>query len=531
LGTQGVVTAAFPAAAAAGAELLRSGGNAIDAACAAAWALAVCEPGESGLGGQTTMLIRLSDGRIVVVDGHSRAPEGLTRGKCGRRSQRRGYKATTVPSTPITLGEAQRKYGRRSLADAMGPAIELALNGYRITSLQRRLLRWSSKFFEPSSAAAKLFLRPDGTPYRIGEVFRQPALGATLGRLARDGVQAFYEGPMADELIADMTGNGGLLSRKDLRTLRLPVEREPLSIEHKDRIVVSLPPPGGGGQVLLALQILWGLGVDLDNPAEWYLAVASATQAAFRERERWPDHPADMTPSLARWLVSAERAERLIRKLKEDWASPGIRPPDPTDSAGESGNTTHLCAADREGNVVSLTQSIQSVFGAKVAHPTLGFVYNNYLSTCPRSPHRYRLGPGSLPQSNAAPTIVLRRVEGSDTSAHPPRPVLALGSAGSRRITSSVVQVLSAVEDRGLSLANAVSMPRAHALLSRSVWVEEGIPGGQTLSRLRSRFANVRVLPNANYKMGAVQAISWDARGQMTGAADPRRDGASVSVD
>jgi gamma-glutamyltranspeptidase/glutathione hydrolase len=188
------------------------------------------------------------------------------------------------------------------------------------------------------------------------------------------------------------------------------------------------------------------------------------------------------------------------------------------DSQGEEGNTTHLCAADDEGGVVSLTQSIQSVFGSKVAHPTLGFVYNNYLSTSPRTTHPYRLGGGSLPQSNAAPTLVL---DGAG------KPVLALGSAGSRRITTSVVQVVSSVLDRGMGVAEAVAAPRAHALLSGKCWAERSMDAASEAA-LRQRFPDLRRKGKKSYKLGAVQALAWDSFGGVVGTGDPRRDGAAV---
>lgn len=508
----GVVSAAFPAAAEAGAEMLRQRGNAIDAACAAAWALCVCEPAESGLGGQTTMLVRRASGECVVLDGHSHAPAGLSRQRVKRRDQEQGIRATTIPSTAITLTAAQRKHGRLSLTAALGPAIRLARDGYRITALQRKLLKWTASHVASGSSEAALFFGVRGKAFKIGEVFRQPALASTLERISRDGVEDFYDGEIAREIVRDMESRGGLITAEDLRGLTLPIERRAMRIDYRGHEVISIPPPGGGVQVLLALRILDGLLRGEESEGEWYLRLAQATLSAFRERERWPDHPADMNASLERWLVSRARAERLIGDIQA-----GVSQPVPKDSLGESGNTTHLCAADSEGNVVSLTQSIQSVFGAKVAHPTLGFVYNNYLSACPRHAHPYQLGARSLPQSNAAPTIVL----GADG-----RPRLVLGSAGSRRIASSIVQVVSAVLDRGRSLTDAVGMARAHALLNGKVWAEESIPSeGRRL--LSERVGAVRILPDLNYKLGAVQGIAWDLSGGMHGAGDPRRDGAS----
>ncbi|MBL8761481.1 MAG: gamma-glutamyltransferase [Phycisphaerae bacterium] len=522
VGIGGTVVAAFPDAAEAGARVLALGGNAIDAACAAAWALSVCEPGESGLGGQTTMLIRHGDGSAVVLDGHSHAPSSLTRAKVNRRQQSRGLRATTVPSTPLVLGEAQRRYGRLALREVLAPAIGIASEGYRITRLQRRIFAWTARHFRPGSPEARHF-PGGGVALRVGDVFRQPALAAALERIGREGVRDFYEGGIADEIVRDMRERGGLIRARDLRGMSLPVDRVPLRIEYRGNTVLSIPPPGGGVQVLLALRLLEIVMPGVVELPAWYSALARVTLASFRERERWADHPGDMGASLSEWLVSRGRAERIARDMGEsrDIGGPGSMGGacDSGSGGGESGNTTHLCAADDEGRVVSLTQSIQSVFGAKVVHPTLGFVYNNYLSTCPRRAHPYRLGSGCLPQSNAAPTLVLRASG---------EPLLALGSAGSRRIASSVVQVVSAVVDRGLSVGAALGMARAHALLGGGVWAEESA-GSEVLDALRAGFRKVRPRPPKSYKMGAVQAIYWDQAGRRVGAADPRRDGASAA--
>lgn len=506
----GLVAAAFPEAARAGAAMLEYGGNAIDAACAAAWALGVCESAESGLGGHTTMLIRLADGRRLVIDGHSHAPRHVTRERVSPSAQSVGLRATTVPSTPRTLESAQLRYGRLAPKAALEPAIALAAEGYRITRLQRRLLKWVAPRFTPGSPEASIFLDQGGQVPKRGARLRQPALAETLSRLQRKGVGDFYEGGIAREIAADMEARGGLLTRDDLLHCSLPVERTPMAIDFHGHQVISIPPPGGGVQVLLALQLMELIGPRGDSLADWYSVLTRAIRTAFRERTRWPDHPAEMSESLAEWLVSRKRAIGIAERMTH-----GHPCPQPDD---ERGNTTHLCTADDEGNVVSLTQSIQSVFGAKVVHPTLGFVYNNYLSACPRRPHPYRLGPGAVPQSNAAPTMVF------DSSGSIR---MVLGSAGSRRITSSVVQVISAVIERGHPLVGALAMPRAHPLLSGKVWAEESI-GADVLCRLRAENQRVRPRRPNSYKMGAVQAIEW-LRGRPVGAADPRRDG-DVSV-
>lgn len=541
MSNKAVIATAFPDATAAGATMLRRGGTAMDAACAAAFALAVCEPGESGLGGQSTMLVRLGTtpdgpgGRCVVIDGHSRAPAGVSRKTMRRRDQKRGIRSCVIPSTVATLAEAHRRFGRLPFADVVAPAIALAAGGYAMTAGQRRLFKWTLPFIKPGSPEAATFLKPDGTLHEPGELFRQPALAGTLERLARDGPEDFYTGSIAREIIEDMARRGGLVTGEDLRTLGLPVERRAIEVEYRGRRVVSIPPPGGGVQALVAMRVLGQLigpasaadtpaGAPSGTPAdaaEWEVALAEATWTAFAEREKWPDHPKATGGSLLRFLLSDERVAGLASAARARIAGRPDSAPVPADSMGEAGNTTHLCAADANGMIVSLTQSIQSVFGSKVVHPTLGFLYNNYLSTCPRDAHPYRLGPGSMPQSNATPTMVFD-ADGS--------PMLALGSAGSRRITSSVVRVLSGVLDRGLGLADAVAAPRAHALVNRTLWMESSM-SAPSAARLRRAFPRVRDLAPRSYKAGAVQAIGWSAGGDPIAAADPRRDGTTAVID
>jgi gamma-glutamyltranspeptidase/glutathione hydrolase len=216
--------------------------------------------------------------------------------------------------------------------------------------------------------------------------------------------------------------------------------------------------------------------------------MAEVTRFAFAERERRPLLPDDWTPELQAALLAGER----------------------------DGETTHLCAADAEGGVVSLTQSIQSLFGAKVANPRYGFLYNNYLLTCPRRPHSYRLRGRGIARSNAVPSLVV------DAGG---APVLALGAAGSRRIVSSVLQVVAAVVHRGERVDAALDAPRIHARLRGPAWVERDALTPEAEIELGRRGIPIEARPRHSFKMGAVQAIAFGRDGTLVGAADPRREG------
>jgi gamma-glutamyltranspeptidase/glutathione hydrolase len=513
-GPEAVVTA-FPLATEAGLELLRAGGNAIDAAVGAAWTLCVCEPSASGLGGQTVLLIHFADGRTRVIDGHSRAPLAASLDTISVSQQRRGYRSCTIPSTPSTLNWVHRKYGALSRGRVMAPAIRLAEEGYRITLLQHRQIAWVADALRQSSAA-ELFLR-NGLPPGVGCTVHQPELGLTLRRMADLGIEEFYDGAIAHQVAVDMQSNGGLLTEADLRNCGVPAEIEPVFTVYRGHRVVSVPPPGGGLQLLLALNILAQLAPSgfKATGEDWHEAIALAASAVFRERELRP-HALGSLPQAFR---QRDLSEAYARQIAADIIGPQRSPALVNDVAEEAGDTTHLSVCDRHGNIVMLTQSIQSLFGAKVAHRDLGFLYNNYLCTCPRYPHPYALGPGCRPRSNAAPTLVLQTDRGAD------RQLLALGAAGSRRIVSALLQVISGVIDRGLDIAEAISAPRVHGLVGRKVWIERPAASEALLTRLRAKGREPIIKTRLNFAMGSVQALQFLPDASVRGAADPRRDG------
>jgi gamma-glutamyltranspeptidase / glutathione hydrolase len=514
---QAAVATASPHATAAAVQMLRSGGNAIDAAVAAAWALSVCEPSASGLGGQAVLMVRLADGTVRVIDGHSHAPGSASLSSIDKRAQRQGFRASTVPSMAATLDYAQRKYGVLTRERILAPALRLAEEGFAITLLQHRQTVWVSERLR-ASAGGNLFLH-NGIAPAAGSVLRQPALAATLRRLATAGIDDFYHGGIARQIATGMRAHGGLITGQDLAQLALPVERAPLAIEYRGHCVLSVPPPGGGVQLLVALKILEQLPATPDavSADAWRERLAQAVYLALRQRER---HPLASQPSATDdgnlWLSDAH-----ARQLIAEHANAGAHASRAGPAAEEEGDTSHLTVCDQDGNVVALTQSIQSLFGAKVADPALGFLYNNYLCTCPRKPHPQCLGPRAMPRSNVAPTLVLRL----DNT-----PLLAAGAAGSRRILSSILQTVSGVLDRGQEVDAAIGAPRVHALASGKLWIERPAASAPLLASLRQRFSEVIVKPALSYRMGAVQALQFVADGRTLSAADPRRDGLGTSL-
>ena len=362
-----------------------------------------------------------------------------------------------------------------------------------------------------------MFLR-QGSPPPVGDIFRQPALAAALRRLATYGVEDFYRGTIARLIAEDMRAHGGLITEDDLAECMLPLERDPISADYRDHRVFTVPPPGGGVQLLLGLQVLERLGPAGPPDIDWYEKMALTISAVFREREQRGSNLEDPAGFPKGCILTDSRARRLVAEIVGRTCDRRHGP----GAAEEPGDTTHLSVTDRQGNVVLLTQSIQSVFGAKVAHPKLGFLYNNYLRTCPRHPHPFALAKNCQPRSNAAPTLVVRK------GGHTMTPLLGLGSAGSRRIISSILQVVSHVIDGNEEIADAVAAPRIHGLASRKVWIERSASSNALIAKLRARFGEPVLKSRHNFAMGSVQAIHFLSSGAVSGAADPRRDGTAA---
>ncbi|UCF16883.1 MAG: gamma-glutamyltransferase, partial [Phycisphaerales bacterium] len=267
-------------------QILEASGNAIDAAVAAAFALGVCEPAASGLGGQTMMLIhRARSRRTFALDGSSRAPNRTILKELGRQQRRRGYMATTVPSTPAVLYYALERYGTLPLHEVVGPAIQLAEQGYQVTELGAKLLRRVRKVLQ-QGAAAELFLKDGRKTYRVGERFRQPALADTLRRLANAGITDFYTGRIARLIHEDMARNNGLITEEDLAQIPWPIERRPVSCQFEDFRIVTFPPPGAGRTLVEMLNIICHIPKkyrNVDTP-EGALMLAQAIRQANRDR-------------------------------------------------------------------------------------------------------------------------------------------------------------------------------------------------------------------------------------------------------
>ncbi|NIO29742.1 MAG: gamma-glutamyltransferase [Candidatus Latescibacteria bacterium] len=501
----GMVATAHHCATEVGIQMLSEGGNAVDAAIAAAFALCVCEPAASGLGGQTLMLIYHAPTlKKIALDGSSRAPYRALPNSLTREEVRTGYKAATVPSTPAVLDYALRNYGSMELKRVLEPAIRLADEGYDITPLQRSLTKRTRRSLKAGPAAA-LFLIDNKKSPQVGHRFCQPALAETLRRIARRGVEEFYKGSIAVSIHRDMNQNDGLIRKDDLAQIPWPIVRRPITCRMGSDRLFTMPPPGAGRTLIEMLNIFNHLQFKHYNPDKSSGAVflAEVIRRAFIDRRDRPFDPNFYAQVEERRMLDLDYAKKIARQTRNR-----IR---------GYGETTHVSVMDRNGSAVALTQSIENVFGACVASKELGFLYNNYMNAFEYTDlsHPYYMRPGAVPWASVAPTIIFRGR----------RPWLVIGSTGSDRITPSILQVLVRLL-HGYSLYEAIAAPRLHCSLGGKVSLELDRMNPNIVPKLEKLGFSIDARDPYSFYMGCVQAVQREGR-LFHGAADPRRDGSA----
>ena len=502
----GMVSTAHYSATAAGVQMLERGGNAIDAAVAAALALGVCEPAASGLGGQTMMVVHHVDtDRTIALDGSSRAPNrALVESFANLAADiRRGHLATTVPSSPAVYAHALEHYGSLKHSTVLEPAIALAEDGYEVSLLQYRLARRERKRLAAHSAR-EFFLQDGRRVYRAGTRIAQPVLARTLRRLRDHGFEDFYLGEIARNIHEDMEANGGILLADDLAQIPHPIERRPLSVRFGRDRVLTMPLPGAGRTLVEMLNIHQSLPRDLqdiDSP-QGAVCLAQTIRQALIDRKDRPHDPNLYSPVSDGQMLNREYARGLARDMARMFGH---------------GETTHLSVMDSQGNVVALTQSIENVYGSCAASPQLGFLYNNYMNAFQTEDvtHPYYLRPNAVPWASVAPTIVFRSKE----------PWLAIGSPGSERIPPTILQVLLRLR-RATPMA-AVDAPRIHCSVDGVVSVEASRIATDVLAELASAGFELNQREPYSFYMGCVQLVMKEGD-RLIGVADPRRDGAAA---
>lgn len=518
----GMVASAHPVATSAAVDILRQGGNAVDAACACALALAVCEPQASGIGGQTMMLIYIGK-KVIAIDGSSRAPSLAHTSAIYKEDRGRGYRAATVPSTLATLGYTQGRYGRLRWEKIVAPAIRIAAEGYPISKLQHHLQNRELHNFQKveSGSGIRYFLK-EGGPYNVGDIFKQPDLQGLLTDIAVKGVEYFYLGNPARRIDADMRENGGLLRYDDLAFIPWPIERAPLKGTFRKLRIYSMPPPGAGRSLLFTLAMLNAIPAKRlhRDPTKRAHFLAEILRHALFERSDRPFDPNFYPQVSGKKMLNARYARECVIKIGKQVAPSIPIFPSIDESPGE---TTHLSVMDKNGMAVSLTQSIERVYGSKAAAAGLGFLYNNYLMDFEYkdASHPFYLRPNSVPWATVAPSLIFNRE----------KLWMALGSPGSERIMSAIAQFLMHVIDERKPMDQAIREPRLHCSLGGRVSLEAGrFPSGLA-AFFESKGYRLDRRKDFSFYLGAIHAVlrKHDDTG-FQGVAEVRRDGTAGGI-
>ena len=526
----GMVVAQEARAARIGAEILERGGNAVDAAVATGFALAVTYPRAGNIGGGGYMVIHLAQGADTTIDYRETAPAAITRetflddkGEADPAKSRDSALAVGVPGTVAGLALAHASYGsgRFTLAELLAPAIALARAGFPIADdladslplSQQRLRHWAS--------SARIFFHDDGRLLGGGDLLVQGDLADTLASIARDGPAAFYEGAVAEKIADAVRQAGGVMTVEDLRAYR-PIERAPLRGSYRGYDVVAMPPSSSGGVVLLEmLNILEGYQhLAADEALRLHLAI-EAMKLAYADRAAFLGDPAIVAAPLGR-LLSKSYAAELRRHIDPEHARPAADIRAITERAREGNNTTHFSVVDRFGNAVANTTTLNFSYGVGLVADGTGVLLNNELddfAAKPDTPNAYGLtggeanapGPAKRPLSSMSPTILLKQG----------LPFLVTGSPGGSRIITTVLQVICNVIDRGLPIAEAVAAPRLHnQWLPDEVMVERRL-SPDLIDALEARGHHVVPAPPGT----SANSILVTPQG-FAGAADPRTHGA-----
>jgi gamma-glutamyltranspeptidase/glutathione hydrolase len=523
-----------------GVEMMKRGGNAVDAAVAVAFALAVVYPSAGNLGGGGFMMIRRSDGTATAIDYREMAPAAATRDMYvgpdgqlikGEGSSLLGYRAPGVPGTVAGMDYALKKYGSGKLTwpELIEPARKLAADGFTVTYRTEKLLREHQNILSPFADSRRIFLR-DGKFYREGEILRQPELAATLARLQKKGPREFYEGETARLIAEDMQRHHGLITRDDLRDYT-PKERVPLRGSYRGYGIITMPPPSAGGAVLLEmLNILEGFDLKELHPfsSEYYHLLVEAMRRAYADRAEYMGD-SDFASVPVGGLIEKGYAERQRSSINPERASLSSEIGAGKPAGYESNQTTHFTIVDAAGNAVSNTYTLNGWFGSGVVAKGTGVLLNNEMDDFTSKPgepnmfgaiqsERNAIAPKKRPLSSMTPAFVLR----PDGSLY-----FAIGTPGGTTITNTVLQIISNVIDHGMNLQEAIDSPRIH-----HQWLPDEIreePVGLSADTRRALEARGHKFATKLEYMSDAQGIMIEEKTNIRlGASDARQDGAAV---
>lgn len=526
-GRHAMVVAQEGLAADVGVAMLKSGGNAIDAAVAVGFALAVTHPFAGNIGGGGFMTIRMADGRTAFIDFRERAPGKATRDmyldKDGKptRDSIEGWRSSGVPGSVRGFEMALSKFGKKKWAEVMAPAIELASKGFPVSYSLAESLHSRSLSRSPES---KRIFQKDGAFYDVDEILKQPELAATLSRISKNGANEFYEGETAQKFAAEMAKNGGLITLADLKDYKA-VERKPLTGKYRNYEIITAPPPSSGGiGMLQILGMLEGSGYEKTGfgSAASISYAASAMQRFYADRSEYFGDP-DFFKVPILGLLDPAYIKKRAASIDRDHATPSdqVKPGKPAGAEGTE--TTHYSIVDAEGNAVAVTYTLNGGYGNGITVPGLGFLLNNEMDDFAAKAGAANMfglvqgegntiRPGKRPLSAMTPTIVLR--DG--------KLFMTVGAPGGSRIITAVTEVFLNVVDFGMNVQDAVDAPRFHHQWQPdTLYLEKGF-SPDTVDLLKQRGFHVDYAPGV--VIARVEAIVIDG-GWLQGGSDGRAVG------
>lgn len=511
-----------------GVDILRQGGNAVDAAVAVGFALAVTHPQAGNLGGGGFMLLRTASGRTTAIDFREMAPGHASRdmfldkqGNADSKLSLTSHLASGTPGTVAGFALAAQKYGTLPLSTLLAPAIKLARDGFVVNdALADDLKTYGKEVLITHANSKAIFYKPDGTPWQKGDRLVQKNLARSLALIAQQGPDAFYKGNIADEIAGEMAQHGGLINKADLAAYRA-VERKPVSGTYRGYEVFSMPPPSSGGiHIVQILNILenFDLAKMGFGSADAMQVMAEAEKYAYADRSEYLGDP-DFVRVPWQALTSKAYAKSLAQQIDVAKARPSSEIKPGKLAPYESNQTTHFSVVDKNGNAVAVTYTLNTYFGSGIVAGNSGILMNNEMddfSAKPGTPNVYGLvggeanavQPAKRPLSSMSPTIVAK--EGKTW--------LVTGSPGGSRIITTVLQMVVNSIDFGMNVAEATNAPRFHhQWLPDQLRVEKGF-SPDTLRLLENKGQHVKVLP----AMGSTQSIMIGPDGTLYGASDPR---------
>jgi gamma-glutamyltranspeptidase/glutathione hydrolase len=523
----GMVVSSEPLATQAGVEILKAGGNAVDAAVAVGFSLAVTYPFAGNIGGGGFMMVRMADEPPVMVDYREEAPGHATRdmyldkhGHVIPDASIVGALAAGVPGTVAGLATAEQKYGKLGLARVMQPAIRLARDGFPVSYWLSQSLKHHQELLTKFTASRRIFLR-NGNLYQPGQIFKQPDLARTLERIAAHGPNAFYLGPVADYIVKSMAENHGIITKSDLARYRAKV-RKPLVGQFRGYEILAPPPPSSGGVALIEmLNILDPLDLGPPDSYQSMHLIVEAMRRAYADRAAYLGD-ADFTSVPVKGLTSLKYAEQLRKEILKSKPDAKVKAGNPVPYEGP--NTTHFSVVDGMGNAVSNTYTLNNGYGSGVTVDGAGFLLNDEMddfTSKPGTPNMFGLiqseanaiAPHKRPLSSMTPVIVLQN----------DKVRLVLGSPGGGTIINTVLQVLLNVVVYHMDVLRAVSAPRFH---------DQWEPDQITYEKWGFSADTLDKLKRAGYKLketdslGECEAITIDPEtGWRFGAADSRGTG------